>query len=68
MQYNAADVQSILSTFAEEFLVDVAAEHTPDGRYLIEHDTLVNALTLAEPAWYDAIAETTNENVVIFGR
>ena len=66
MQYNAEDVRSILTTFAEEFLVDVEARHTPNGEYLIEHDTLVRALTLAEPEWYETIADVTNENTRLF--
>lgn len=46
--------------------MDVPARHTPTGKYLIEHDELVRALTLAEPEWYDAIADETNANVLVF--
>lgn len=64
--YNAEDVRVILTTFAEEFLVDVPARHTPDGDYLIEHDELVRALSLAEPEWYETVADEANENVRLF--
>jgi len=59
ISYTAQDVQNILTTFADEFLVDVKAEHT-GGRYLIEDATLTTALTLGEPEWYAAIADYTN--------
>lgn len=65
-RYNAADVAVILSVFAENFLVDVPARHT-DGDYLIEHDTLVRALTLGEDDWYAQIAAEANANLIVFG-
>lgn len=66
MQYNAQDVKNILATFAEDYLVDVPARHE-NGEYLIEHDALVNALTLGEDSWFEDIAAMTNTNVIVFG-
>lgn len=60
MAYTAADVQNILTAFAEEFVVDIKATHTPNGDYFIENTDLVTALVLGEPSWYALIADYTN--------
>lgn len=57
--YTAADVQNILTAFAEEFLVDVPARHEK-GDYLIEFTELSTELILGEPSWYLSIAEYAN--------
>ena len=46
--------------------MDVPARHTANGDYLIEHDELVRALSLAEPEWYETVADEANENVRLF--
>lgn len=60
--YTAQDVQNILTALAEEFLVDIKAEHTEDNSYLLEFTDLSTALVLGEPAWYAAIAHYANES------
>lgn len=55
MKYSTADVQNILTAFAEEFLVDVDAKHDSSG-YWIEHNDLAAALVLNNNAWYAEIA------------
>lgn len=62
MAYNAADVQNILTAFAEEFAVDVKAQHD-NGDYLIGYHDLVTALVLGEPEWFQQIADYTNASI-----
>ena len=62
MAYTGADVQNILTAFAEEFSVDIKAQHTFSGDYLIEFNDLNTALVLGEPSWYQAIADYANES------
>lgn len=58
--YTAADVQDILTGFAEEFAVDIKAKHTPEGDYLIDFTDLVSTLVLGERSWYADIADYVN--------
>lgn len=62
MSYTAADVQNILTSLAEDFMVDIEAVHNEQG-YFIEYNTLAAALILGSPVWYGAIAEYTNEKL-----
>lgn len=64
-QYTAEDVKNILTTFAEEFLVDIPARHE-NGDYLIDAAVLERELVLGEPMWYEAIAGTVNENISLY--
>lgn len=59
MSVTAAQVQEVLTGFAEEFSVDVEALHNKAG-YWIEHTTLSNALINSDPEWYAAIATYVN--------
>jgi len=63
LKYTAADVQNILTSFAEEFSVDIPATHDGKGGYFIEYNTLTTELVLGEPDWYAAIAQHTNEKL-----
>jgi adenosylmethionine-8-amino-7-oxononanoate aminotransferase len=62
-QYDASDVQNILTAFAEEFSVDIPAVHDGKGGYLIEFNTLNGELILGSHDWYAAIAGYTNEKI-----
>lgn len=55
MKYSTADVQNILTAFAEEFLVDIPALHNDKG-YWVEHNTLAANLVLGDDEWYGKIA------------
>lgn len=59
MKYTAADVQNILTSLGENFIVDIEAVHSDKG-YFIEYNTLAAALILSSPAWYEEIAHYTN--------
>jgi len=58
-KYTAEDVQNILETLGDDFIVDVPASFT-DGAYKIGFTDLAIALTSSEPDWYADIAYATN--------
>lgn len=59
MAVTPAQVEEVLTGFAEEFSIDVEALHNEAG-YWIEYTTLSNALVNGSPEWYAAIAEYVN--------
>lgn len=54
--YTAEDVRNILTSLAEEYLVDIPAKHA-DGLYLLEYNDIATAFILGNEEWYEDIAE-----------
>ena len=63
IKYTAEDVKNIFETLADEFLVDIPADHS-DGKYRIELVDLILALTDSEPEWFEEISHVTNLRVL----
>lgn len=61
VQVTAEQVREVLTSLAEEFLVDIPAAHDGKGGYFLEYNQLAGSLIISDEAWYEAIAAYTNE-------
>lgn len=61
MQVTHEQVQEVLRALGEDAILDIEAVFTPDRTYLIEYNTLANALVNPKPEWVDQIVEYLNE-------
>lgn len=57
---NREQTRQVLEALAEEFLVDVPAEHDGKGNYRLDYFVLIGALIGADDDWVDRIVGYVN--------